>query len=246
MRETLTVLWRGLLDLVVPPTCWLCHIAIADDASFCSACTQIITVDRDPVCPRCASTLPEAMAAANVCARCLVDTFAFDAVVRLGPYDGPHRTLVLHCKSPNGEVLAEALGPVFARNIASKIASFGPQVAVPIPLHWRRRWRRGYNQSEVLARSLAAELHIDHQPKALRRTRNTDFQWRQKPAERKENVRGAFVANGVLDLTGKTAVLVDDVLTTGATANEAARVLKKCGAKFVIVAVFAHESPRKR
>jgi predicted amidophosphoribosyltransferase len=79
----------------------------------------------------------------------------------------------------------------------------------------------------------------------LRRVRHTDFQSRQTPAERRANVRGAFDAAPTLDLAGKAVILVDDVLTTGATAHEAARVLKARGAKVVVVAVFAHETPRR-
>jgi len=78
----------------------------------------------------------------------------------------------------------------------------------------------------------------------LRRVKNTVFQSRCTPVERRANVRGAFAPSQKLELTGKTVILVDDVLTTGATANEAARVLRSRGAKSIIVVVLAHESPR--
>jgi len=244
MRELLTILGKGLLDLLAPPSCWRCHEAVADGEVLCPSCTRLLTIDPNSVCPCCAGTLAPAMAAANVCPRCLVETFVYDAVVRLAPYDEPHRSIVLEWKRPSGEVMAEALAPVFGRHLAYKLTPFGPQVAVPVPLHWRRRWRRGYNQSEVLARAVARALQIPVAPDALRRVKNTEFQWKQKPHERKANVRGAFAPGRKVELAGKVVVLVDDVLTTGATANEASRVLKQCGAKAVIVAVVAHETPR--
>lgn len=244
MRELLTNLGNGLLDLLAPPACWRCHESVADGNVLCRSCADLLTNDPNLVCERCASTLAPAMAAANVCPRCLMNTFVYDAVVRLAPYDEPHRAIILEWKRPSGEVMAEALAPLFGHHLAPKLTPFGPQVAVPVPLHWRRRWRRGYNQSEVLARAVAGALQIPMAPDALRRVKNTEFQSKQKADERKANVRGAFAPGRKVGLAGKVVVLVDDVLTTGATANEASRVLKQCGAKAVIVAVVAHETPR--
>ena len=111
---------------------------------------------------------------------------------------------------------------------------------VPVPLHWRRRWRRGYNQSEALARPIAARLRLPFRPGSwLRRIRNTPEQKGSgMAAERLENVRGAFRVAGA-ELAGRTVLLVDDVLTTGSTASEAARTLRRAGAKRVVVAVLA-------
>jgi predicted amidophosphoribosyltransferase len=92
---------------------------------------------------------------------------------------------------------------------------------------------------------MARVLQVKVLPGALRRVKHTGFQSRRSAAERRANVRGAFDAARTLDLAGKAVVLVDDVLTTGATAHEAARVLKARGAKVVVVAVFAHETPRR-
>lgn len=244
MWKSLTILGRGLLDLVVPRSCWNCDQPVRDDAPLCPACLTKLTIDSDPVCPRCASTIAAANAVANVCPRCLTETFAFDAVVRVGPYDDAHRSIVLRCKQPHGEVLAEALAPVFALALASKLKPHGPNVAIPVPLHWRRRWSRGYNQSEVLAAAVARVLQLKLLTGVLRRVRHTTKQMNLNAEQRRANIRGAFAAKRPLDLAGQTVVLVDDVLTTGATANEAARVLRACGAKSIIVAVIAHDAPR--
>jgi ComF family protein len=115
-----------------------------------------------------------------------------------------------------------------------------PEVIVPVPLHWQRRWSRGFNQSEELARALARELKIPCRPAALRRTRATPLQTTSTIAQRRANVRGAFAARDVKDIAGKTVVLVDDVMTSGATASEAARALRTLKPVRIIVAVLAH------
>jgi predicted amidophosphoribosyltransferase len=123
------------------------------------------------------------------------------------------------------------------------IASFTSLSTAP----WRRYVQRGYNQSEALARALAARLGLPCQPRWLRRTRNTPRQTVQEsPTARRENMRGAFSARGRSGLAGKVVLLVDDVLTTGSTCDEAARALLQGGAAAVVVAVLARRDPRSR
>jgi ComF family protein len=114
-------------------------------------------------------------------------------------------------------------------------------VVVPVPLHWWRHWRRGYNQAETLARAVAAGLGLPCWPRCLRRIRNTPQQTLQSsPTSRQANVHGAFAPRPGYRMAGKRVLLVDDVLTTGATASEAARALRRGGAGSVAVAVLAH------
>src|SRR5262249_56284673 len=105
--------------------------------------------------------------------------------------------------------------------------------------HWRRRWRRGYNQSEVLAQALTDRLRVPCRPDWLRRVRHTPQQVGQSATERRENVRNAFAAPARAQLRGKTVLLVDDVLPTGSTASDAARALRTAGAARIVVAVLA-------
>jgi predicted amidophosphoribosyltransferase len=105
------------------------------------------------------------------------------------------------------------------------------------PLHWWRHWQRGHNQSEALARALARRLGVPCRPRWLRRVRHTPRQTQQPPSARADNVRGAFRARRGAPLAGTTVLLVDDVLTTGSTASEAARALRAAGAGRVVVAV---------
>jgi ComF family protein len=141
----------------------------------------------------------------------------------------------------HGEGLGEAIGRLWAEHAGAKLGQAGVDVVVPVPLHWWSRWRRGYNQSEVLARCLAEHLKTPCQPRWLRRSRFTLQQKELPRSARRDNLRGAFRARADVPLAGKTILLVDDVMTTGATASEAARALKAGGARKVVVAVLAHE-----
>jgi ComF family protein len=173
------------------------------------------------------------------CSACRDESLPFEAAVRLGRYDGPLRDVILRMKHHTGEALAELLGELWADRVGPRLLALQPEVVVPVPLHWWRRWRRGYNQSAALAHSLADRLKLPCHPGWLRRIRNTPPQTSQTLAGRRENVRGAFRARYGVPLRQRSVLLVDDVMTTGATASEAARALLKGGAARVLVAVLA-------
>ena len=145
-------------------------------------------------------------------------------------------------KSQAGESLATAMGALFAKRLESAFANAKPDGIVAIPLHWRRRTSRGYNQSEAVARAVARELHVEFLPGRLVRLSHTKQQVGLTAAERRANVHGAFAARKVGIFQGKRVLLMDDVMTTNSTANEAAGVLRKAGATEVIVCVLAHRT----
>jgi len=159
--------------------------------------------------------------------------------VRLGTYDGQLRELVLRMKIEGSEALSEAVGERWAGNICPKLAGNRIDLVVPVPLHWRRRWQRGFNQSELLARALAGRMGVPYQP-VLRRVRHTPKQTTLSPTARRDNVRNAFRVARTAEVRGRAVVLVDDVLTTGSTAHEAARALRDAGTVSIAVAVVAH------
>jgi ComF family protein len=142
-------------------------------------------------------------------------------------------------KQPDGETLAEAVGEWWAKTAHQKLRPLGVDVAVPIPLHWWRQWQRGFNQSERLGQALARRLHVNCR-RWLKRSRATPKQTTLAPSLRRENVRGAFRVTRNAEVRGKTVLLIDDVLTTGSTAHEAARALRGAGASQVVVAVLGH------
>jgi ComF family protein len=229
----------GLVQILYPGCCHLCGVLLAPRVdSFCPSCRTGLIVDPLPSCPHCAGTVGPYVQTAGGCVGCRRESFAFDAAIRLGPYDSVGGA-VLKLKHHDGEGLAELLGKLWVGRDEQRFRSFGVDVVVPVPLHWFRRWRRGYNQSAALARALAVHLQIPCFPSWLRRLRNTPVQTTQTPAGRRENVRGAFRARRRARLNGKSVLLVDDVMTTGATANEAARALRAAGATRVTVAVLA-------
>jgi len=172
------------------------------------------------------------------CVRCRGESFAFEAVVRLGPYDGLLRDVVLRLKQSGGEALAEVMGELWGAERRDALRAMAVDVIVPVPLHWWRRWRRGHNQSAALAQGLATILGLPVSF-CLRRTRNTPKQTQQVASARRDNVRGAFRARRDPRVKGHSVLLVDDVLTTGSTASEAARALRDAGASRVVVAALA-------
>jgi len=232
---------QGLLALVYPGVCWACGGSLPPDTRhFCGTCRARLTSDPHPTCPRCSSSVGPHANLDGGCLACRNDKFHFDGVRRLGPYEGLLRELILRMKQASGEQLAEALGGLWAESAGPKLREFGAEVIVPVPLHWRRRWQRGFNQSAVLAEALASHLRLPCQSRWLQRVRPTPCQSQQTAAARRQNLRDVFQAARRSALHGGTVLLVDDVLTSGATASEAARVLRAAGASRVLVAVLAH------
>jgi ComF family protein len=229
---------RGLVHLLYPGTCVVCgRLLTVEQSHFCGDCRTALTADPQPSCQRCAASVGPFVDTTTGCLRCRSESFHFERVLRLGPYEGLLRQTILRMKRLRGELLADPLGDALAERLRPLLAELRPEVVIPIPLHWWRRLQRGYNQSEALARRLASCLRLPCRPSWLRRIRYTPSQRQQSPTTRRENVRGAFRAWPHAGLTGRTILLVDDVLTTGSTASEAAGALRAVGAARVIVVV---------
>jgi ComF family protein len=245
MWKRLPIVLQGAIDLIVPASCWICETPVTGRrAAFCESCEQELTADPHDVCPRCASTLSPLVAQAAHCPHCRNQEFAFERVVRLGPYAGTLREAILRMKHPYGEAFADSLAELAASFLRDRLQGHALDGVIPIPLHWRRRWRRGYNQSEISARAIASVLKLPLLTRVLFRTKWTEQQ--TVALDRRKNVRGCFTPGSndqTRRLAGRTVLLVDDVLTSGATADEAARVLQTLGAR-TIVAVLAHDSRR--
>jgi ComF family protein len=231
---------QGLLQLLYPAQCVFCAVPLAHGPNpVCQTCIEALTVDPYATCPRCAATVGPFAFTETGCPSCRNVSFVFERTLRLGPYDGLLRETVLRLKHQSGETPAEILGRLWASHAEERLRQVNADIVLPVPLHWWRRFRRGYNQSEVLARAIARRLGLPCPARWLRRVRNTPSQVQQSPTARRENVRGAFRARPRVALHGKSVLLVDDVMTTGSTAGEAARALRAAGAARVVVAVLA-------
>ena len=232
----------GLTELLYPHVCWACGRFFSDiQARLCPACAQLLAIDPQPVCPRCAHSVGPNLDLTDGCVLCRETAFAFDRALRMGPYDGLLRDVILRLKNSRDDNLAEVIGTLWADRLAPRLHGINAQVVVPVPLHWTKRyWERGFNQSAVLARCLARRLGIPWYAHSVRRLRRTPRQSDQEtPAARQANVHGAFKLSGPNRVAGKNVLLVDDVLTTGATANEVAKALKRQKPASITVVVLA-------
>ncbi len=230
----------GVLDLVYPGHCLLCGAPLPPEhAHFCRSCHPALFHDPAERCPRCAGNVGPYAVIDGQCANCRKEPYYFDQALRLGPYDGALRDAVLRVKRPVGEGLGELLGELWAARDMEPFQRLAVEAVVPVPMRWWRRLWRGYNHSEAIAHGLARGLALPHHRGWLRRVRYQRKQVGLSAVERRENVRGAFAARLGAHLAGKSVLVVDDVMTTGSTASDAARALKEAGAARVCVAVLA-------
>src|SRR5262245_54791895 len=180
VAKTCRHLSQGLLHLLLPSCCQLCHRPLPEYLHhFCDTCRTSIFQDGEEVCPRCAGTVGAFTIRDGCCRHCKNESYAFDRVVRLGSYDGALRDAVLKIKNSHHEGLAELLGETWVESRTGDFQAFPAEMVVPVPLHWRRRWQRGYNQSAALAWGLAHRLGLPLVIRALRRTNNSPSQTTQ-------------------------------------------------------------------
>ena len=217
--------------------CFLCRGALeAGRASslLCAACDEDLPRLGDGRCPRCALASPRGA----LCGRCLAHAPAFDATVAALGYRFPADVLVQALKF-RGEL---SLAPLLGALLGAQVARAGPVALVlPVPLSSARLRERGFNQSLEIARVAAACVQARLAPRACERLRDTPAQSGLPWAARARNVRGAFAC--AMDLAGLSVAVVDDVMTTGATLEELARVLKQAGAARVVNWVVARTDP---
>lgn len=223
--------------------------SVSEDVALCAACLDALARPRLPCCQKCGALIEgklneETTSTQAGCPRCRDRRFRFVSVVHLGVYEGDLRTAVLSAKHARRQPLAAALGELLCRQRREELLPYSPEVVVPIPMFWRRRMVRCTNSPDMMAGRLALGLGIPSHP-MLRRLRNTAPQAGLGWAERIKNLRGAFRRRGGYDCRGARVLLVDDVMTTGATCGEATRALLAAGASQVVVAVIARaEGPR--
>jgi ComF family protein len=236
--------WRKVLvDLLFPPRCVSCDADLVDAEGpllLCSHCHEHLAPPEWSGCPACGTRLGQGMIPSGACHACRGLPFHFDGVVPLGAYDGLLRETVLKMKRAREEPLSMVMGDYFIERRQAQLANLRPDVIVPIPMHWRRRWTRKTNSPDLLAGRLGRFLKVPVADRVVRCCRNTLPHKDLPRAERFQNIRGAYRLAAGHGLRGARVLLVDDVLTTGATCNEAAKLLKsQGGAAMVAAAVLA-------
>ena len=173
------------------------------------------------------------------CVACAREKNQFDGVVCLGPHRGFLREAIVRMKHAGQQSLTDALGGLIAEQMAKQLAGQIPELMLPLPMHWKRRLLRGDGASMMLAKATCRASGIPLNRHALHCTRRTKKQSTLSVSGRKKNVKGAYSVRNAGSLLGKRIAIVDDTMTSGASVNEAASVLKRAGAKSVIAIVAA-------
>ena len=226
------------LDIALPTLCVACREPV-DGEGVCAGCWSKLSFIAPPFCPRLGIPFVYDPGPDMLSMEAISNPPAYARARAAVRYDDVARTLVHALKYQDRADLAPAMGRWMAR--AGRDLLDGADVLVPVPLHWRRAWRRRYNQSGALARVIERQSGVKVAPEALRRIRPTEQQIGLSRPQRASNVQGAFKVafDRQALIAGRRAVLIDDVLTSGATVDACARALLRAKAASVDVLVFA-------
>lgn len=232
---------RGVLDLLLPPQCVCCDARVETDGQLCAACFRHTAFITEPCCTRCGVPFASAgqALAGGICPSCQAAPPLYGQAHAALRYDAQGRKLVLPLKHADRPELAAVLGPHMVR--AGTALLRHADLLVPVPLHRRRLFLRRYNQAALLASAVSRLSGVPAVGDLLVRHRATASLGHKSPAERVDAVRDAFAVRPgrAALLAGRTVVLIDDVMTSGATANACAAVLLSGGARRVDVLVAA-------
>jgi ComF family protein len=243
VHRTLKIVWEGLLDLVYPPRCLICDRY--DTPVVCEDCHAAFLPLSEPLCEVCGHSI-EPPVSCSVCAMAAEHGgWGFDRARAAGIYQGPLRAGVHAIKYDRHELLGEALGAYLANRCVVEGVLPGAvradiEVVLPVPLHRSRERWRGYNQARLLAAPLAEVLNVPLLPDVMIRVRKTAPQVERSGQERRRSlVPECFAVPEAASVAGKGILLVDDVMTTGATVSACAKALKAAGARRVYVVTLA-------
>ena len=236
-----------LVDFVLPPTCANCERELLGGtlaAGLCPDCFANLTFFEGPKCKQCAGQVDALFANDELlCGTCLRDPPAFSRTHAGFTYDGIIRKLILELKHAGRRHHASLLMAPLWEKLGALPAN---SVLIPIPLHPSRLRRRGFNQSLDLAHALNRKRRFEVWPQGLKRIKASPDHRKQSAHARRRNVQGAFMVARPDCIQGRTIVLVDDVITSGATIRAAAKVLKRAGASLILVFTAARALPRRR
>lgn len=234
---------RALLDMVCPKECLLCEVLQpGSEEFFCPECMARLRSDFYR-CRKCASPLPSVVPNHD-CYRCRNRKWRFDSVVTLNTYRGVAKEVVIRMKKPQEHLLRRGVGQLLARQLTQELTidsewNHEQTLVLPVPNHWTHSLMGAADAAGGLARWIGESSGWTTNAKIIRRIRKTSKQGLMGWSERIENVRRAFKIGNAALVKGRHVILVDDVITTGATCGEIASCLKRAGAAQVTVAVAA-------
>jgi len=233
----LATVLEALTDLVYPAHCLLCgvHLPNRGTIHICDVCLDEVSTFNGHVCRKCGHPCGPYVPTETRCPNCRRRRLHFERAISSGRYRGPLKKLIWGLKFDCQPVYAVPLGKLMIEAAESHLCLKDVDQVVPVPLHRKRRAERGFNQSEALAQELCRDLGLSLSLDNLRRIRPTPSQTRFTRRQREQNVKGAFATARPAECEDKRLLLVDDIMTTGATTSECAKVLYGSGARSVIV-----------
>jgi ComF family protein len=223
---------KPVLDFALPERCPACGTITADGSNFCADCWPKLHFMNPPWCAACALPFAYEQDAGTYCAACLADPPSHDGIRAAVAYDDMSRQIILRLKYGGKIGLAKLVARQLVRHLPEDRRDI---IVTPVPLHWTRLWSRSFNQSALIAQELARLGGMEYCADLLQRTRRTPSMRGLSAKQRRKTVAKALVANParMASIKGARIILVDDVLTTGATSDGCVKALKKSGADWV-------------
>lgn len=241
----LTEVGLPALDFLLPPSCAFCRAPMISGPSngsprvwLCGECRSNMLKDDRAACEQCGMPVGP-YAPTTDCLACRSRRFRFKQVVRLGVYDDELRQAVIRGKGRGSEALAESLASLLWEQQQQTLQDLEATCVVPVPQHWMHWFSRPHHQARTVANVLSECLDIPVRDRLVAKTRRTRDQSSLERARRLKNLDNAFAVAADVDLQRQNILVVDDILTTGTTANEVTRALRAAKAGRVTVAVLA-------